>query len=297
MARRVGGVRRRRRAAGADALPAGVASAQAVRKRSRHPPDRRHPALCRRRLVRRLDASGAVRQHRRRRRRTVAEPSRGAALGDAGLRLGNPRRRRLHLVARAARARARVVRRATPRSFPGPRAVLAAPARRARPGERLVGDGPGSRVLRRRARTLRGPAADRRGPGLHHAGRGRASRGDRRARHERRRSGRRRRLAHRFGALHLDARLGNARRLVGAMGPGEPAAARGRIDVRRGRASRVAAEHPRGRERAGDHPRPGSPRPRERGAHEPARHRGRHGTGSGSSNARSRQTTPGGSPP
>ena len=234
-----------------------------------------------------VDASGAVRPLRRRRSGTVAEPSRGAALGDAGVRLARPCGGRLRLVARAARARARAVRPAPHRPLPGSRASSGSSrstssTRRTAPGA----TGPGRAFFDAVRERLRRPAADRRGP--------RAT-----SRRTWSRSARRSALP----GMNVVARVADIdwrtdsvlytsthdsdtlAGLVGALGPGEPAAARGRCDVRRGRASRVAPERPRGRERAGDHPGPGSPRPRQRGAHEPSRD-GRVGrTGSGSSSA------------
>ena len=58
--------------AGPDAFPARVAGAEGVRQRARRPADRRHPALRRRRLVRRADpsaSSSTARSSRARRRR------------------------------------------------------------------------------------------------------------------------------------------------------------------------------------------------------------------------------------
>ena len=94
LARGVGAVRRRVGASRADALPARVAGAEVVRQRARDPADRRHPALCRRRLVRRDQPSVAVRPLGRRGRLTVPESSRGTALGHAGVRLARARTRR-----------------------------------------------------------------------------------------------------------------------------------------------------------------------------------------------------------
>ena len=168
-------LRRRRRAQGADAFPARVAGAEAIRQRARHPPDRRHPSLRRGRLVRRVHASGALRPLRRRGRGAIAQPSRGAALGDARLRLARPRGRRIRLVARAHRARARAVRPAPHRPLPRPRQVLEAAARRAGSGEGLLGRRARDGVLRGGARARRRAAVHPRGSRVHHPGRRRAA--------------------------------------------------------------------------------------------------------------------------
>ena len=91
----------------ADALPARVAGAEVVRQRARDPADRRHPALRRRRLVRRGHATSPLRPLGRRGRLAVPEPSRGTALGHARVRLARARAHRVRLVAGPPRARAR----------------------------------------------------------------------------------------------------------------------------------------------------------------------------------------------
>ena len=170
-------VRRRVGASRPDALPARVAGAEVVRQRARDPADRRHPALRRRRLVRRDQPSVAVRPLGRRGRLTVPESSRGTALGHAGVRLAGARAHGVRLVAGPARARARAVRPAAHRPLPRPREVLGAPARRDGSDARLLGRGPGDRVLRRRPQAAPRPAVDRRGSRPHHARRDRAARG------------------------------------------------------------------------------------------------------------------------
>ena len=133
LARGVGAFRRRGRAARADAVPARVARAEGVRQRTRDQTDRRHPALRRRRLVRRRHPSARSSTARSsqalRRRRITPRASAGGCRSSTGRRT----RRRVRVVAGAARARARAVRPVADRPLPGARQVLGAAARRARP--------------------------------------------------------------------------------------------------------------------------------------------------------------------
>ena len=88
VARGVGDVRGRGRAARADALPARVAGAEALRERARDPADRRHPALRRGRLVRRRPrtrtCSTARWSRARRRRSTTRRASAGGCRSSTG---------------------------------------------------------------------------------------------------------------------------------------------------------------------------------------------------------------------
>ena len=107
---------------------------------------------------------GALRPLGRRRCGTVAEPPGGPTLGHAGVRLAGPRRRGVRLVAGTPGAGTRAVRPAADRPLPRPRQVLGAASRRGGSVERVLGRGPGDRVLRCRPRAARRPAADPRGP-------------------------------------------------------------------------------------------------------------------------------------
>ena len=174
LARGVDPVRRRRRAPRPDAVSARMDRPQALRERTRDPADRRYPAVRRRRLVRHHDASTALRSLRRRRRSAVSQPPGGPALGHACLRLAGACRRRLPLVARAARAASwncaiccgstTSAGSCSSGSFHSTRRI-----RHAGPGGRAR-----DAVLRRGPGAVRRPAADPRGPWVHHAGRDRA---------------------------------------------------------------------------------------------------------------------------
>ena len=173
LARRLGGVRGRRRPRGAGALRARVGRASRLCRGSGRA-GRRRPADLRRggRLRPRGTPRALPPPRGGRRRRAAGRPQRARpALGKSALRLGRARADGIPLVDRPDAPRAGPRRPLPARPLPRLRRVLGRPGGRQERPRRSVATGTGSGGVRRSARRARRPPGRRGGPRCDHTGR------------------------------------------------------------------------------------------------------------------------------